>query len=149
VINALKKLTIFSHVILTHDWHPQGHVSFASTHGKKLFTSIDINGKKQELWPEHCVAHTKGAELSPLLERSNNEICIKKGEQKGLDSYSGFYIGHDQKVELKEILSHWETKEVYVCGLAFDFCVGQTAIDAAAFGFKTFIITDATKSVSK
>lgn len=79
-INPLKKnKQFFSHVILTRDWHPKGHVSFASTHGKEPFTSIEINGKTQELWPDHCVAESNGAQFSPLLSVDNTDYIISKG----------------------------------------------------------------------
>jgi nicotinamidase/pyrazinamidase len=90
LINTLKKSALFSQVILTMDWHPQSHVSFASTHGREPFTSIEVNGEQQELWPDHCVAHSYGAQLSPLLELSGKEIYIKKGQLEHRDSYSGF-----------------------------------------------------------
>ena len=91
VINRLKKNdSFFSHILLTKDWHPLQHVSFASTHNKRPFKSIEVNGKVQELWPDHCVAGTKGAELHPLLEVNSNDMIINKGGHIDYDSYSGF-----------------------------------------------------------
>jgi len=78
-INSLKNQEMFQHVIITRDWHPQGHISFANRHNKEPFTSLEMNGKVYELWPEHCVAGTKGAEFSPLLNRNGQEIIISKG----------------------------------------------------------------------
>lgn len=98
-INTLKKdKNLFSHVILTKDWHPQKHVSFATTHGREPFTTIEINGKKQELWPDHCIADSNGAQLSTLLSLDNTDYVINKGMEVDVDSYSGFYTGKDGKV---------------------------------------------------
>jgi nicotinamidase/pyrazinamidase len=149
-INTLKKdKNLFSHVILTKDWHPQKHVSFADTHEREPFTTIEINGKKQELWPVHCVAGSNGAQLSALLSLDNTEYVINKGIEIDVDSYSGFYSDKDGKVELRDKLLEFKAKEVYCVGLAFDFCVGSTAIDSKAFGFETFVIREGTKSVAQ
>ena len=148
VINQLKKNDFFSHVICTKDWHPPGHVSFASTHGKEPFTAIELPTGKQELWPDHCLQGTHGAELSKDLELDGKEVIIHKGFDKNRDSYSGFFEG-EKGVELREKLKELQVLEVFVCGLAFDYCVGSTALDAHKFGFKTCIIRDGTKSVAK
>lgn len=147
IINRLKKSSAFSHVILTQDWHPKGHVSFASTHHLQPFTTINIQGKNQELWPDHCVSGTYGAELSPLLEVKETDVIVKKGIFVNFDSYSGFF-NDGKEVYLQKKLEEFDTDEVVVCGLAFDFCVGSTALDAKKLGYKVTVIKEATKSVS-
>lgn len=92
-INTLKAHPQFAHVFISQDWHPKNHVSFASSHKDKLpFTAIYINGKKQELWPDHCVANSQGAAFSPLLNVSEKDIIVKKGVFAHADSYSAFFF---------------------------------------------------------
>lgn len=148
-INQLKSNKgFFNHVLLTKDWHPETHVSFASRHEKEPFTNIEVDGKIQELWPDHCVANTYGAQLSPLLEIEPTDFVIQKGNELDFDSYSGFFEGR-RGVELRDKLKDLNIKEVYVCGLAFDYCVGSTALDAQKYGFDTYVIQEATRPVTK
>lgn len=148
-LNALKAHPQFSHVFISQDWHPANHISFASSHrDKQPFSHILINGKKQELWPEHCVAGSHGAAFSPLLNVSENDIIVRKGVFANGDSYSAFFF--DQiEIFLRTKIVELKIKEVYVCGLAFDFCVGNTALDARKYGLKVNVIKDATRSISK
>lgn len=135
-------------VIFTKDYHPLNHVSFASTHNLNPFTSIVLeNGNRQELWPNHCVQGTKGSELHPELITLPTDKVILKGTLSNIDSYSGFGTQEDN-TGLLQLLKKELVDVVYVCGLAYDFCVGYTAIDSAKNGFLTYIIKDASGSIN-
>jgi nicotinamidase/pyrazinamidase len=148
LLNKLQKY--FDTVIATQDWHPANHSSFVSSHpGKEKFDDIYLNGKPQTLWPEHCVQDTHGAELSRLLNQNDIEAIIRKGMNPDIDSYSAFYDNdHHTATGLAGYLRDRGIREVYVAGLAGDYCVYYTAIDSLHEGFKTFIIEDATKPLS-
>jgi len=151
VINSL--LPKFDLIIFTKDWHPQDHKSFASQHeGKSVFDQIDLNGLDQVLWPDHCVQDTPGADLHSGIDfdKINGDFYFfKKGMDSEVDSYSGFYDnGRKNSTCLKEFLEEREVAEVYVVGLALDYCVSYTAIDAAMEGFKTAVIEDGTRSIN-
>jgi nicotinamidase/pyrazinamidase len=148
VANRLQSL--FSLVVATQDWHPAEHGSFAANHpGKKPFEQITLNGLPQTLWPVHCVQHTRGAELSPALHQDRIARVFQKGTDPGLDSYSGLFDnGHRKSTGLGEWLKEQRVDEVFVCGLATDYCVKFTAMDALAMGFKTTVIEDATRGVN-
>mgnify|MGYP003575606697 CR=1 FL=1 len=147
VCNAVQQH--FELVVATQDWHPAGHKSFASSHnGKALFQTIDLNGLEQVLWPDHCVQGTPGADFSPLLEANKIETIFRKGTDPEIDSYSGFYDnGHRKSTGLAHYLKGKGITEVYVAGLAADYCVYFTAKDALAEGFETYIIEDATRAI--
>jgi len=140
----------FQVVVYTADWHPKNHVSFASTHGAELFSTKEINGSTQVMWPDHCVENTNGAMFHPGLKvgRDGDANIIRKGVDVDIDSYSGFY-DNDKKTAtgLTDMLKSYGVDEVYVCGLATDYCVKFTALDAAAEGFRTFVIWDASRGV--
>jgi nicotinamidase/pyrazinamidase len=143
---------LFSNVVATQDWHPPGHVSFASTHGRKPFESITLYGEPQVLWPDHCVAGTPGAELSPLLPWRHVRAILRKGTNAAVDSYSGFRdnwnAAHERPATgLGGYLAECGWRDVYVCGLARDFCVKWTAEDAADLGFRTTVLWDLTRPV--
>ena len=149
VINSIRSR--FSKVIFTTDWHSQNHVSFASNHpGGQPFTTITVpkTGLRQELWPCHCVQDTEGSRLHKDLVVRPEDSIVRKGVNEDYDSYSGFGCEHDQ-TGLKRELTEVEARRVFVCGLAFDFCVGSTAIDSALNGFDTYVITDACRSISE
>ena len=148
IVNALQPK--FDLVVATQDWHPKDHKSFASQHeGKKVFEVIDLNGLEQMLWPNHCVQGTKGAEFSDKLEMNKVEAIFRKGMDPHIDSYSGFYDnGHRKTTGLSHYLKGKNISEVYVAGLAADYCVYYTAKDALLEGFKTFLIEDATRAIS-
>ncbi|EGR30126.1 hypothetical protein IMG5_141230 [Ichthyophthirius multifiliis] len=154
VIQQINKLRLKNHfydyVFITKDFHPQNHISFASNHpGKSPFTIIQLqNGKYQELWPDHCVQNTKGSELHQDLKVEENDIIINKGMHSNIDSYSGFGSEGDRTI-LLEKLQQFGINKIYICGLAFDFCVGQTVIDAAKNGFEVFVLKDATEIISE
>jgi len=137
-------------VVLTQDWHPADHKSFASNHkGKKVFDVVALNGLKQVLWPDHCVQDTKGAQFHPDLIRRDSDVIIQKGTDSDVDSYSAFYDNnHIHDTGLADMLRKLEVDEVFIAGLATDYCVKFTALDAVDEGFKTFLIVDATRGVN-
>jgi nicotinamidase/pyrazinamidase len=141
---------IFEIVVATQDWHPANHGSFATNHpGKKPYEQIDLDGLPQTLWPVHCVQGTLGAELAPNLKRDRIRKVFQKGTDAGIDSYSGFFDnGHRKATGMGEWLKSQRVTEVYVCGLATDYCVKFTALDAIELGFKTHVIEDACRGVN-
>jgi nicotinamidase/pyrazinamidase len=153
IINKILSDVKFDVVVFTQDWHPADHKSFASQHeDKKIFEEINLNGINQTLWPDHCVQNTPGAEFHDGIDISkiNNFYIFRKGMYPNVDSYSGFYDNNKaNSTGLAEFLNEHEITNVFVVGLAFDYCVAYTAIDAAMEGFKTTIIKDATKAISK
>lgn len=140
----------FDLVVATQDWHPANHKSFASNHpGKTLFEQIDWQGLPQVLWPDHCVQETAGAAFASDLDWRRTEAIFRKGTDPQIDSYSGFYDnGHRKATGLAAYLNGRGVKEVYLAGLAADFCVSYTAMDSLAAGFATFLIEDATRAIS-
>jgi len=148
VANQLQLL--FPLVVATQDWHPSDHGSFAASHpGKNVFAQIDLNGLPQTLWPVHCVQNTKGAELAAALNRDRIAKVFPKGTDASIDSYSGLFDnGHRKSTGLGEWLKTQGVTEVYVCGLATDYCVKFTALDAVQFGFTTYLIEDASRGVN-
>jgi len=140
----------FPLVVATQDWHPANHGSFAANHpGRKVFEQIDLNGLPQTLWPAHCVQLTPGAELAAALNRDRIAQVFPKGTDPGIDSYSGLFDnGHRKSTGLGEWLKAQGATEVFVCGLATDYCVKFTALDAAQMGFKTRFIEDASRGVN-
>jgi nicotinamidase/pyrazinamidase len=148
VVNRLQM--IFPVVVATQDWHPANHGSFAANHpGKTVFEQIVLNGLPQKLWPVHCVQGTSGAELAPSLHRERIAKIFPKGTDAGIDSYSGLFDNdHRRSTGLGEWLQAKGVTEVYVCGLATDYCVKFTALDAAQMGFKTHFIGDACRGVN-
>ena len=148
VANQLQ--AVFPLVVATQDWHPANHGSFAVSHpGKQVFQQIELNGLMQTLWPVHCVQNTQGAELAAALNRERIAKVFPKGTDAGIDSYSGLFDnGHRKSTGLGEWLKAQGVTEVFVCGLATDYCVKFTALDAAQMGFKTHLIEDASRGVN-
>jgi nicotinamidase/pyrazinamidase len=140
----------FDLVIATRDWHPAEHGSFAANHpGRRPGELIDLNGLPQILWPVHCVQGTPGADFVPGLERKQWDKVFLKGTDPHIDSYSGFFDnGHRQAKGLGDYLNEKRVKNVYVAGLATDYCVKFTVLDAVQLGFKTHLIEDACRGVS-
>ena len=139
----------FRNVVLTQDWHTPGHVSFASSHpGKKPFETIQLPYGTQVLWPDHCVQGTEGAALAPGLSIPHAELIIRKGYRQGVDSYSAFQEA-DRKTPtgLGGYLRERGLHHVYLVGLATDFCVGWSALDARKAGFAATVIEDATRGI--
>jgi nicotinamidase/pyrazinamidase len=140
----------FTLVVATQDWHPRDHGSFASNHpGKKPGDVIDLNGLRQVLWPDHCVQNTRGAEFGPALDLSRVARVFRKGTDPAIDSYSGFFDnGHRRSTGLGEYLREVGVDEVFVMGLATDYCVNFTALDAVQrFGLTTTLIEDGSRGI--
>jgi nicotinamidase/pyrazinamidase len=147
VINAL--LPKFENVVLTQDWHPAGHASFASAHaGKTPFETTRLPYGEQVLWPEHCVQGTQGAAIHAGLQATKAQLVIRKGYHEGVDSYSGF-VEADRKTStgLAGYLKERGIRSVFVCGLATDFCVAWTALDGRAAGFEATLVEDASRAI--
>jgi len=140
----------FDLAVATQDWHPADHGSFAANHpGKKPGDVIELAGLAQILWPVHCVQNTPGAELHPMLDQSKIEHVFRKGEDPLLDSYSGFFDnGRRRATGLGDYLKGRGVSSVYVCGLAADYCVKFTALDAVRLGFETFLLENACRGVN-
>lgn len=148
VINSLQRK--FETVIATQDFHPANHGSFAANHpGKTPGEFIDLNGLNQILWPVHCVQGSAGAEFHKDLNRENWVAIFQKGMNQDVDSYSGFYDNARRgDTGLGDFLKEKGIKTVFVAGLALDYCVKFTALDAVSLGFETWLIADATRAVN-
>ncbi len=139
----------FSNVVLTQDWHPPGHASFASSHaGRQPFEQADMPYGAQVLWPDHAVQGSFGAALHADLDVPHAQLIVRKGTHAGIDSYSAFFEA-DRRTPtgLVGYLRERGLTQVVVCGLATDFCVAWTALDAAAAGFDTVVVEDATRAI--
>ena len=141
----------FEHVVLTQDWHPMGQISFASTHGGTPFTQIDAPYGRQELWPDHCVQGTAGADFHPLIETGaarKAELVLRKGYDARVDSYSAFF--ENDKVTSTGLAGYLRERGFRRCvftGLALDFCVRFSAEDAVDEGFEAAVVVDATRAI--
>lgn len=146
-INRLARF--FERIIATQDWHPSGHISFASSHaGKQPFETVDLRYGTQVLWPEHCVQGTHGAALSAALQLPRTELIIRKGYHPGIDSYSAFMeADRTTPTGLAGYLRERGITHCYLCGLATDFCVAWTALDARKAGFAVSVIEDACQGI--
>jgi nicotinamidase/pyrazinamidase len=147
VINRIA--TRFPHVILTQDWHPAGHLSFASSHpGKKPYETIPVSYGPQVLWPDHCVQGTAGAEFRKDLQIPHAALVIRKGHRREIDSYSAFYE-NDRRTPtgLAGYLGERGFARVFLVGLAFDFCVRYSCEDAVREGFDAIVIEDACRGI--
>ena len=139
----------FKHVVITQDWHPPGHMSFASAHsGKQPFETIEVDYGPQTLWPDHCVQNTSGAAFHPALDVPHAELVIRKGYHAGIDSYSAFRE-NDRKTPtgLAGYLRERGFTRVSLCGLATDYCVFFSAIDAREAGFETTLVLEASRGI--
>ncbi|WP_455478997.1 bifunctional nicotinamidase/pyrazinamidase [Bartonella sp. B23] len=135
----------FNHVILTQDWHPKNHCSFASSHpGKAPYDIIELDYGPQTLWPDHCIQGTQGAEFHPFLRIEKAQLILRKGYNKKIDSYSAFFE-NDQKTPtgLQAYLKEHGFTKLAICGLATDFCVGFSALHAIQCGFKVSVALNA------
>lgn len=147
VINRIS--TLFDKVVATKDWHPENHISFASNYkGRNEYDLINIEGLKQVLWPNHCVQGSSGAEFHPNLNCNSFDLVIHKGTDPSLDSYSAF-LENDKKTKtgLDGYLKDFNIKKLYICGLATDYCVFYTVLDALALGYEVCLIEDASEGV--
>jgi len=147
IVNGL--IQQFDHVILTQDWHPAGHSSFASSHsGKAPFETIAMPYGEQTLWPDHCVQGTQGAEFHPGLEWTKAELIIRKGFRGGIDSYSAFFENdHETPTGLAGYLRERGIAKVTLAGLATDFCVAYSALDARTQGFDATVVLQACRAI--
>jgi nicotinamidase/pyrazinamidase len=147
VINALAKR--FSHVVLTQDWHPPGHSSFASSHpGKRPFERVAMPYGSQVLWPDHCVQGTRGADFHPQLDLPHAQAVIRKGFHAHVDSYSGMLeADRTTPTGLCAYLKERGIRRLVILGLATDFCVNWTAQDAARAGFETCVVPEACRAI--
>jgi nicotinamidase/pyrazinamidase len=139
----------FEHVILTQDWHPAGHSSFASSHaGKQPFEQVEMSYGVQTLWPEHCIQGSRGAEFHPALGLAQAELILRKGFRPQIDSYSAFF--ENDRVTPTGLGGYLEERDltrVFLAGLAYDFCVGYSALDARRLGLETVVISDACRAI--
>lgn len=151
LVNELQYCDKFDLIVATQDWHPKEHKSFAANHsGKNIFEQINLNGLEQTLWPIHCVQSTFGAEFVSSLDMKKVEAIFRKGMDAEIDSYSGFFDnGKRKSTGLDSYLKGNNVTEVFVVGLAGDFCVYFTANDALELGFNTSIITTCTRSIDE
>jgi nicotinamidase/pyrazinamidase len=147
VINLLASR--FQHVVLTQDWHPAGHLSFASTHpGRNPYETIEVSYGPQILWPDHCVQGTPGAEFHADLRIAHAQLVLRKGYHRNIDSYSAFYE-NDRKTHtgLAGYLRERGFTRVFLAGLAFDFCVRYSSEDAKREGFEVAVVEDACRGI--
>jgi nicotinamidase/pyrazinamidase len=139
----------FEHIVLTQDWHPSNHSSFASAHpGKRPFERIDLSYGAQMLWPDHCVQGTRGAAFHPKLHLPQAELILRKGFRPQIDSYSAFF--ENDRVTPTGLAGYLRERglmRVFLAGLAYDFCVGYSALDARRLGFEAIAIRDACRAI--
>ena len=150
IVPAVNRLArSFAHVILTQDWHPPGHASFASSHpGKRPFDAIEVSYGTQILWPDHCVQGTQGASFHPELDVSHAELVVRKGFRSAIDSYSAFRENDRlTPTGLAGYLRERGLERITMCGLATDFCVAFSAIDGREAGFAVTVVTSACRGI--
>jgi nicotinamidase/pyrazinamidase len=147
IINRLARA--FEHVVLTQDWHPPGHLSFASSHSdKRPFETTQLSHGLQTLWPDHCVQGTADADFHPDLNIPHAQLIIRKGHRKGVDSYSAFYeVDGKTPTGLVGYLRERGLQRLFLAGLATDFCVAWTALDGRKAGFAVVVIEDACRGI--
>jgi nicotinamidase/pyrazinamidase len=150
IVPLINDLAIrFDHVILTQDWHPPEHISFAATHNKQPYETIEAPYGPQTLWPEHVLQHTEGAAFHPALHIPHAELILRKGFRRHIDSYSAFLENdHTTPTGLAGYLRERNLARLFLCGLAYDFCVRYSAIDGRSLRFETVVIEDATRPVN-
>ena len=150
IVPAVNRLArSFAHVILTQDWHPPGHASFASSHpGKHPFDAIEVSYGTQILWPDHCVQGTQGASFHPELDVPHAELVVRKGFRAAIDSYSAFRENDRlTRTGLAGYLRERGLERITMCGLATDFCVAFSAIDGREAGFEVTVVTGACRGI--
>lgn len=151
IISLVNRLqAVFSLVVATKDWHPANHGSFALNHKNgEVGKQITLNGLPQVLWPVHCVQNTQGADFAPGLDTGKIDTIFFKGTNPETDSYSGFFDnGKQHATGLDDYLKKKQVDELFICGLATDYCVKFSALDAKALGFQTYLIKDACRAVN-
>jgi nicotinamidase/pyrazinamidase len=149
VVNRIQER--FGLVVATQDWHPAGHASFASSHkGRNVYDAVEIDGIEQILWPDHCVQGGFGAELARSFNTNRVEAIFRKGTDPAIDSYSAFYDNARRKSTGFEGYLKWrKVDRIFVAGLAADFCVNYSIMDALSVGFGAVLIKDATRAISE
>jgi nicotinamidase/pyrazinamidase len=150
IVPAVNRMAAeFAHVILTQDWHPGGHSSFASSHpGKQPFEAIEVAYGQQILWPDHCVQGTRGAALHWALEVPHAELVLRKGFRRAIDSYSAFFENdHRTPTGLASYLRERGFQHITLCGLATDFCVFYSALDGRKAGFDVDVVTGVCRGI--
>lgn len=151
VVSAINRIgRCFTHVILTQDWHPPNHVSFASSHpGRRVFETISLDYGEQTLWPDHCLQGSRGAAFHPGLDLPHAELVIRKGFRRNLDSYSAFFENdHRTPTGLAGYLRERGFRHLHFVGLATDYCVKWSAVDAARAGFEVSVILEACAAIN-
>ncbi len=145
----LRAVSRFQHVLLTQDWHPVRHASFAASHpGRKPFETIELPYGPQTLWPPHCVQGTAGADFHPALKLPQSELILRKGFRVEIDSYSAFFENdHITPTGLAAYLRERNLNRVFLAGLAYDYCVGFSALDARRLGFAAAVLRDACRAI--
>ncbi len=141
LINQL--IPLFDHVVASQDWHPKNHVSFAKTHGKKSGDSIFLRGRWRPLWKDHCIQSSKGAKITESLHQEKIEFVAYKGTDKKWDSYSAFFDDGGESTHLFEFLKKHNLFDLYFVGVATEYCVKFSVLDALSLGFSVFVIRDA------
>lgn len=146
-INQLAE--VFENIVLTQDWHPENHVSFVENHvGYRPFETIQLAYGPQVLWPAHCIQGTQDAEFHPNLKTSKAQLIIRKGFHTNIDSYSAFIeADHQTSTGLAGYLKERGINRVFIAGIATDFCVAWTAMDACKLGFETYVVADASQGI--
>eukprot|EP00741_Cyanophora_paradoxa_P011429 tig00020556_g11040.t1 len=155
VVNELRSRIKWDAIVFTKDWHPAGHISFASTHGQAPFSTKELptptgSTYTQVMWPDHCIQNTRGSEFHPDLAppRTYGDVIIHKGTDPTIDSYSAFWDNNRGKqTNLASLLRASGVTEVFVCGLATDYCVSYSALDSVSAGFRTFVVEDACRGI--
>ena len=138
----------FDTIILTQDWHPKQHSSFASNHNAEAYSSMEMDYGSQVLWPDHCIQGSSGAQFHKDLNTNKCDLILRKGCNQKIDSYSAFFENDRiTPTGLEGYLIKKEIREVYLCGLAFDYCVFYSALDGIKLGFDVFIFQDLTKAI--
>lgn len=150
VVESIRRIApLFSHIVLTQDWHPADHTSFASSHpGAQPFETIPLAYGLQTLWPPHCVQGTPGADFHPALTLAQAELILRKGSRPQIDSYSAFFENdRTTATGLAGYLAERGLTRVFLAGLAYDYCVGYSALDARRLGLPSFVIRDACRAI--
>lgn len=150
VIEVIHRIApLFKHLLLIQDWHPAGHSSFATSHpGKMPFEQIELSYGLQTLWPEHCIQNSKGAEFHPELHLPQAELILRKGFNQQIDSYSAFFENdRTTPTGLAGYLEERDLTRVFFAGLAYDYCVGYSALDARRLGLPAFVLRDACRAI--
>jgi nicotinamidase/pyrazinamidase len=150
VIEPIHRIALlFDHIILTQDWHPANHISFAANHpGKQPYDSIQLPYGPQTLWPTHCVQNTQGAEFHPRIHLPRAELILRKGFHAQIDSYSAFF--ENDRVTPTGLVGYLRErglKRIFLAGLAYDFCVGYSALDARRLSLPVFVVRDACRAI--